>query len=116
MDITTRGTFPDGSEKRHRLLVEASSPERTTARLRDILQERGELYDRGVPVRIVAGRALECAAAQQMRPASLVHAAHMVCRPYKLIRERDGTVVEVDTRLPLNIATMYLLWQGKWNL
>jgi hypothetical protein len=33
--------------------VENSSPDRTIAVLRDILAERGGLFDRGVPVRLI---------------------------------------------------------------
>ena len=35
-----------------RLLVDQFSPDQTVSRLRDILAEEGDLFDRGVPVRL----------------------------------------------------------------
>ena len=51
-----------------------------------------------------------------MNPDVLVLTAHMVCRPRRLKEKRDGTIVEVDARLPRNFAVMYLEWRGEWRL
>ena len=40
----------------------------------------------------------------------------MICRPYVLKEGRDGTVAEVDARLPRPLAVMYLDWRGEWQL
>src|SRR5262249_23764766 len=98
-----------------RLLVESSDPDRTVADLRDILAEAGVLYDRGVPVRLASDQIGGGTVAQEMTPDALVLTAHLVCRPY-MLKERDGTTVEVNTHLPRNIAVMYLHWRGEWRL
>jgi hypothetical protein len=51
-----------------------------------------------------------------MTPDALVLRAHTVCRPYLLKTKQDGTVEEVNTRLPRSLAVMYLDWRGEWRL
>jgi hypothetical protein len=107
---------PEDSESdRPRLLVEHCDPDRTVARLRDILADAGVLYDRGVPVRLAIDKIEGGTVAQVMTPDALVLTAHLVSRPYTL-KEKDGDMVEVKARLPRNIAVMYLDWRGEWQL
>jgi hypothetical protein len=96
--------------------VENSSPDRTIAVLRDILAERGGLFDRGVPVRLILDQGHGSASAKVMTPDALVLMAHSVCRPYALKVQRDGSVTEVDVRLPRPFAVMYRDWWGEWRL
>ena len=42
--------------------------------------------------------------------------AHAICRPYVLKERQDGTVAEVNARLPRSLAVMYLDWRGEWRL
>ncbi len=51
-----------------------------------------------------------------MTPDALVLLAHAVCRPYVLKAKPDGTVSEVNARLPRSFAVMYLDWRGEWRL
>jgi hypothetical protein len=51
-----------------------------------------------------------------MTPDALVLMAHAVCRPYVLKAKPDGTVSEVNARLPRSFAVMYLDWRGEWRL
>ena len=51
-----------------RLLVERCSPDKTIAALRDILSGSGDLYDRGVPVRLVFDQIQKGMVAQVMKP------------------------------------------------
>lgn len=102
-------------EKR-RLLVEDCNPDLTVAALRDVLASEGQLYERGVPVRLVANELLKRSVAQVMTPDLVVLRAHEVCRPYARKPGRDGTVSEVDVRLPRPFAVMYLDWHGEWHL
>ena len=99
-----------------RLLVEPASPDRTVRRLREILSGAPDLFDRGVPVRLARDLTLGGAVAQVMTPDDVVLAVHQVCRPYELKTKKDGSVQEIDTRLPRFIATMYLGWRGEWGL
>ena len=108
----------DEAEERSkpRLLIENCDPHRTVAVLRDILSKAGDLYDRGVPVRLAFDKIQGGAIAQVMTPDILVLMAHMVSRPYVLIEQKDGTVVEKDARLSRTYAVMYLDWRGEWQL
>src|SRR5580704_8423105 len=99
-----------------RLLIEDCNPDRTVAALRDTLSAAGGLYDRGVPVRLAFDQIQQGSVAQVMTPDALVLMAHAVCRPYVLKAKPDGTVSEVNARLPRSFAVMYLDWRGEWRL
>ena len=103
-------------KEKPRLLVDTANPDLTVAALRDILCKSGNLYDRGVPVRLAFDQAQRGMVAQVLTPDVLVLLAHSVCRPYRVKKKADGTEIEVDTRLPRDIATMYLDWRGEWKL
>ena len=103
-------------KEKPRLLVDTANPDLTVAALRDILRKSGNLYDRGVPVRLAFDQAQRGMVAQVLTPDVLVLLAHSVCRPYRVKTKADGPEVEVDTRLPRDIAAMYLDWRGEWKL
>jgi hypothetical protein len=105
----------DTSTNKPRLLIEPADPDRTVATMRDILSSAGMLYDRGVPVRLAHDKLQGGTVAQIMTPDALVLAVHSICRPYIRKREPDG-ITEVNARLPLYVARMYLAWRGEWNL
>src|SRR5215208_2108993 len=100
----------EGVDGKPRLLVEPCSPDRTVAALRDLLARASGLFDRGVPVRLVADQMQDGATAQVITPDGLVLRAHQICRPYVLKQKGDGTIFEVDARLPRSMAIMYLDW------
>jgi hypothetical protein len=102
-------------EEKPRLLVEKFNPDTTVSALRDVLSDRGGLYDRGVPVRLVFHQMEKGMVAQVMKPDLLVLRAHQVCRPYALKETKNG-LIEVNTALPRQFAVMYLDWQGEWRL
>jgi hypothetical protein len=107
---------PDTPSEKPRLLVEKCNPDNTVAALRDILADRGCLYDRGVPVRLVSDQIQQGMVAQVMRPDSLVLRAHQVCRPFILKEGKDGSLTEKNAPLPRQFAVMYLEWRGEWRL
>ncbi|WP_139167775.1 hypothetical protein [Bauldia litoralis] len=107
--------MPDDSGK-PRLFVESAAPDRTVAALRDILVGAGGLFDRGVPVRLARDQIQHGVVAQILTPDVLVLLVHRVCRPYALKEKKDGSIVEVDVRLPRAFAVMYLDWRGEWRL
>jgi hypothetical protein len=102
-------------EEKPRLLVEKCNPDTTVSALRDILSDRGGLYDRGVPVRLVFHQMQKGMVAQVMKPDLLVLRAHQVCRPYALKETKNG-LMEVNTASPRQFALMYLDWCGEWRL
>ena len=106
---------PEVPSEKPRLLVENCSPDQTVAALRNIFADTGCLYDRGVPVRLAFNQIQRGMVAQAMTPDLLVLRVHEVCRPYAL-KTKDGTVTEVDARLPRSFAVMYLDWRGEWQL
>ena len=99
-----------------RLLVEPASPDRTVAALRDQLGAQGNLFDRGVPVRLAHNQTEGGTLAQALTPDGLVLFTHGICRPYEIKQKRDGTFYEKDVRLPRQFATMFLEWRGEWKL
>jgi hypothetical protein len=99
-----------------RLLIENCNPDRTVAALRDILAGASALYDRGVPVRLAFDQQQRGSVAQVMSPEGIVLLAHRVSRPYVVKIKADGTVSEVDARLPRSFAVMYLDCRGEWRL
>jgi hypothetical protein len=99
-----------------RLLIENCNPDRTVEALRDILADASALYDRGVPVRLALNQLQRGTVVQVMTADGLVLLTHKVCRPYVLKVAADGTVSEIDVRLPRAFAVMYLDWQGEWRL
>jgi hypothetical protein len=101
--------------RKGRLLVDSANPHHTVAALRDVLAESGDLYDRGVPVRLAFDQVRQGTVAQVLTPHSLILRAHNVCRPY-VIKVKSGAPIEVDAGLPRPIAAMYLDWQGEWRL
>src|SRR5262245_61126041 len=96
-------------DRRPRLLIEQSSPDRTVAALRDILKGCPDLYDRGLPVRLARDEIKQEVVAQVMKPHGLVLMAHTFCRPYVIDKGE-----EKDARLPHSFAVMYLEWLGEW--
>ncbi|MCA1434654.1 hypothetical protein I6F33_16970 [Bradyrhizobium sp. BRP20] len=99
-----------------RLLVENCSPDLTVTAIRDAIAAAGGLFERGVPVRLAFDQAQRGAVAQVMTPEALVLKAHTISRPYMKKERRDGTIVEIDARLPRSLAVMYLDWRGEWRL
>jgi hypothetical protein len=102
--------------ERPRLLIEDCNPDRSVGGLRDILAAAGELYDRGVPVRLAFDQMQRGTVAQVMTADALVLTAHTTCRPYVVKAKKDGTFYEADARLPRSLAVMYLDWRGEWRL
>ena len=99
-----------------RLLVDNCNPDQTVAVLRDFLSDAGSLYNRGVPVSLAFDQIQGGTVAQIITPHALVRLAHTICRPYAVKMRVDGPAAEVNARLPLPLATMYLDWRGEWRL
>ena len=94
----------------------AATPTGPSPHSANILADAGLLFDRGVPVRLTFDQIQGGAAAQIMSPDGLVLMAHNVCRPYALKQQKDGTIKEINVRLPRAFAVMYLDWRGEWRL
>lgn len=104
------------SAARPRLLIEDHNPDRTVADLRDILVAAGQVFDRGVPVRVASDQMQGGKVVEVMTADALVLMAHAVSRPYVQKVGKDGIEYEVEARLPRSIASMYLDWRGEWRL
>lgn len=100
-----------------RLLVRAADPDVTVANLRNHLAATGELYDRGgVVVRLARDATTGGMVAHPMTADGIVRAAHRYCRPFSKRAGKDGAVEEVDARVSLDLARMYLDMRGEWHL
>ena len=107
----------DGSatnDVKPRLLVDNSNPDHTVRALQGILGATGEIFDRGVPVRLVSDPH-RGTVARMITADALVMMAHKVCRPYMLKAKRNGADYEENVRLPKLFAAMYLDYGG-WGL
>jgi len=107
---------PEDPKVKPRLLIERNDPNITVEALRDLLSESGEFFERGVPVRLTNDQLCGGKKAQIVSPDLLVMIAHHICRPYLSKESSDGSITEKDARLPLEVARMYLAWQGDWRL
>jgi hypothetical protein len=106
-------TATNGASPKRRLLIEDCDPDRTVNAMRDILAARGDLFDRGVLVRLASDQMQRCTVAQAVTPDGLVLMTHQVCRPY---RHKGNPPYEADARLPRSMAVMYLDCRGGWGL
>lgn len=99
-----------------RLHVEPTSPDETVVKIRDVLAERGDLYDRGVVVRVAHEQTRGSIVVHALLPDDLILRVHECCRPYHFKTDRKGAFIEENCRLPRYMASMYLGWRGKWGL
>jgi hypothetical protein len=106
----------DAKSEKPRLQIEDSNPDATVAALRNILANRADLYERGVPARISFDKVQGSTVAREMTPEAIVLAAHSVCRPFRRKGMKDGSGADVDVCLPRSLAVMYLDWHGEWRL
>ena len=119
VDEALGGRMPGGAAGpgKPRLLVRAADPDMTMAGLRDHLAATGELFDRGgVVVRLVRDGMTGGMVAHAVNAHGIVQAAHRCCRPFSKRAGKDGAVEEVDARLSLDLAHMYLAMRGEWGV
>src|SRR4249919_3164585 len=100
-----------GIDHKPRLHINHYDPYQTVTALRDLLADSGDLYDRGVPVRLAFNQTQRGMVAQVLTPDVLVLMASKICRPY-VLKGRD----KLDEVLPRSFAVMYLGWHGEWRL
>jgi len=98
-----------------RLEILKADPDITVADLRDILAKSDYFYDRSVPVRMMQSKT-GGAAIQILSPELLILLAHNLCRPFETKQVQNGSWTERNIKLPKDMASMYLAWQGSWNL
>ena len=108
----------DQGATKPKLLIEPNDPHRTVAALRDILAERGDLFDRGAPVRLFKDRRSGAIMARAVTADRIVMLAHQLARPvaFKPSEHSKGKFVEFNAPLPRAIATTYLELHGEWQL
>lgn len=95
-----------------RLLVDRSNPDVAVAAVRDLLAEHGDLFDRGLPVRLAYDAVRRCHTIQVMTPDGLIRTVHSISRPYRLNHIGE----EIDCQFPRQLGVMYLDWRGEWHL
>jgi hypothetical protein len=115
LDAAEMGECEQHRLSKPRLLVDRANPDCTVAALRDVLADSGDLFDRGVPVRIAYDQIQQSHVAQALTPHSLIVKAHSVCWPFA-IKIKNGVASEADIGLPGSFARMYLDWRGEWKL
>ena len=117
--INSAGLFADSEVKaarKPRLLIDNANPDLNVFALVKLFSECGELFDRGVPVRLAEDVVSGGMAAHPLTSDSLVMFAHTLCRPYIVRVGKDGSAEAKDARLPRQIASMYNDWIGGWQL
>lgn len=104
------------TDARPDLVVDDSDLTRTARDLRDLLASGDQLFDRGTPVKLARDAMTDSMGARPLTVESVVHEAHRVGRPIKLVENKDGTIEEVPVTLPDRVARLYLDMKGEWNL
>jgi len=94
------------------LIVHAGYLPATAEALRDLLAASGNLFDRGLSVRIVRPADGSLASAMPLTKHYVVIVAHRLCQPVKLDAEGE----HVSVMLPDRVAQMYLDMSGEWHL
>lgn len=97
------------------LLVDGADLPATAIRIRDILATQDNLYDRGVPVRLVFDERTGGVMTQLLRVEGIVREVHRVARPHARTRKADQSTV-VPVTLSDRVARLYLDMQGEWKL
>jgi hypothetical protein len=91
------------------LLIQSGDLPATARELRDLLVADGNLYDRGMPVKLIQPAGGGAMAATRLTVNSVVIEAHRVCQPAKLNEEGE----EYPVSLPERVARMYLDMLGR---
>jgi hypothetical protein len=105
------------SDGRPEFEVDSAWPDRAVTALRDILSERAELFERGVPVRVAVDQAAGGSVAHELSAESLILEAHFVSRPFVMVPNDDGEGEHPEpVQFPLIMSKMYLGWRGEWRL
>jgi putative DNA primase/helicase len=94
------------------LSIHAENLPATAEDLRDLLAASGNLFDRGMPVRIIRAADGGPPLAMPLTRHNVVIEAHRLCQPTKT--GLDGKPIPVT--LPDRLAQMYLDMRGDWNL
>jgi putative DNA primase/helicase len=93
------------------LVIDPADLPASAYRLRDLLAKSGELFERGVPVKVVPGTDGGPPVAVSLIANDVLFEAHRLSRPVKLVGDEV-----VPVTLPDRVARMYLEMRGKWNL
>jgi putative DNA primase/helicase len=93
------------------LVIDPADLPASAYRLRDLLAKSGELFERGVPVKVVPGTDGGPPIAVSLTVNDVLFEAHRLSRPVKLVGDEL-----VPVTLPDRVARMYLEMRGKWNL
>jgi hypothetical protein len=94
------------------LFVHASNLPATVKALRDLLAASGNLFDRGMPVRVTVPADGSPPSATRLTKYNIVMEAHELCQPVKLGAKGERTPIT----LPVGVAQMYLDMAGEWDL
>jgi hypothetical protein len=104
-------SFSRGS-KRPDLIVDSGDLPATAREVRDLLARSGNIFDRGMPVKLVKS-------AEGGPPQAVPLSAHQIIMEVHRLRQpvrstKDGELERVT--LPMTVARMYLAMHGEWNL
>src|SRR5262245_17016717 len=94
------------------LVVDGGNLPNTAFAVRDVLRDGGDLFERGVPVRLVHPANGGIPSALPLNGEAVVIETHRRCRPVR--KNKDGDSVPVT--LPTRVANMYLALGGEWEL
>jgi len=97
----------NGQNSKPVLIIDTGELPNVAEKLRDILAKSGMLFDRGVPVRVIAPPDGGLPVAAPLTNHGVVRMAHQLCRPLK-----DGK----NATLPDRVAALYLDMVGDWGL
>jgi hypothetical protein len=94
------------------LIIRAGNLPSTAEALRDLLAASGNLFDRGLPVRVIEPADGGPPSVRPLTRHNVVIEAHRLCQPVKVGSDRE----HVPATLPDRVAQMYLDMSGEWEL
>jgi len=94
------------------LVVDGGNLPNTAFAVRDVLRDGGDLFERGVPVRLVHPANGGIPSALPLNGEGVVIETHRRCRPVRKNKDSDS----VPVTLPTRVANLYLALGGEWEL
>jgi len=115
-DPTDDDDDADRPDDRRLLRVNQADLPATARAVAALLGERSDLFDRGLPVRLVADHFRGGLITEALTSDGVVTLVHEAARPWQWHNSRDGSRTKTFVTLPERVASLYLAARQVWGL